>query len=125
MRYIKKYEELTQNKIKIGDYVIIKDTFSKEDELYSWHNTYGQVKDIKSEKGVKSHYYYLVKIFDIEDYYWIDKSNEYIPYSLYLPKNRDETWVVDENIFKCKSKKDFDNEVAIIKMTKKAKKFNI
>ena len=114
----------TFSKFKIGDYVILKDTFNYYDPAI-WHNHYGIIID----NYVNTHF--LVHLLSELDENMIAHLDQYKDsVSFYNDKTTLKTtisdiWVCDDYLIKFKTKKEFDDAVNEIEMNKKAIRYNL
>lgn len=124
------------NDIRVGDYIIIKDTYSPENPA-SWDNNYGQVIDLGVDDAAiagncKIYKFCLVRYMNYlssEELAHIKSSNDNNSHikSLYgFKKDKSDicSWVCDEYCIKY-NKDDFDKKVEEIEMKKDANKYNI
>ena len=116
--------ELKPSKFKIGDYVILKDTFTFNGDKAIWHNHYGIIID----KYVNTHF--LVHLLSELDEKMIAHLDQYKKGDFYNDKTTLKTtisdiWVCDDYLIKFKTKKEFDDAVNEIEMNKKAIKYNL
>ena len=113
----------TFSKFKIGDYVILKDTFNGGKNTAIWHNHYGIIID----KYVN----FLVHLLSELDEKMIAHLDQYKDSaSFYNDKTTLKTtisdiWVYDDYLIKFKTKKEFDDAVNEIEMNKKAIRYNL
>ena len=130
MKYIKTYEKNHKN-IKIGDYVTTNDIYNikNNNKPNVWHNQYGIITDIGIRKN--SDNVYLVKfLHDLSDDFkeFIEKYK--YSYEDIISKNNhkvepNENWFCEDYLIIYNNKKDFDDAVEKIEVSKNVKKYNL
>lgn len=122
---LEKNSSKKSNRFKIGDYVILKDTFNPVDELSPWHDHYGIIIDRYGDKHFLVHllselddeFIEYQKTYNNSDSFYYDKST--------IKPTMSDIWVCYEYLIKFITKKDFDDAINEIEMTRKASKYNI
>ena len=133
MKYIKKFENITD--VEVGDYVVIQDTYSVDynEKKAIWHNLYGIVIDIGYDSGDKNKTtkLCLVKILtklnpEVKDFLLRQDDNTRNIKPIHEVKKRKiDLWCWCGNLVKYKTKEEYDQAVEKIKMEASINKYNL
>jgi hypothetical protein len=131
MKYIKKFENLAQD--KIGNFAILKDTLRhiNSNNKAIWHNIYGKIVNIGKEDIYRSTEVYLFRpLCELDDNLkiFIKKSEEtsgYIYPTFEYTQEEYDMWVLGEYTELYDNKKEFDNAVDKIEIEKNINNYNL